>query len=228
MDVTKYFSMISITTWMDSERFIHSIKTTLACIIGLTISRLIGFPADQWVIITIIVVMCAQIYVGSVLKKSYLRFLGTLIGCLFAMTAIMISNSSDISILLTIGLSSLIFSYIATSQENLSYAGTLGAVTTAIIMLGQVPTLTFAMERFLEISVGLFIATIVSQFILPINARTHLERTQAKTLEQLRDYYTESLVNKNDMEQNSKDELDENIVKSLSKQRQLAKESVHE
>lgn len=213
---------------IDSERLIHSAKTTIACVIGFMLTKIVGLPADQWVVITIIVVMCAQIYVGSVLQKAWLRFLGTAIGCLFAALTIVTAGDTNLAIACAIGLSSFIFSYLATGRESLSYAGTLGAVTTAIIMLGQKPTLVFALERFLEISVGLLIATLVSQFILPINARAHLRRAQALALEQLREYYVRAMTAQKDGEETDFHELDEMIVRSLLKQRQLAKESARE
>lgn len=218
-----------LSKYIDTERLIHSLKTAIACIIGFLLTRVVGFPADQWIVITIIVVMCAQIYVGSVIQKSYLRFLGTLTGCLFAVATILAFGESRLAIGVTLALSSFVFSYVATSQENMSYAGTLGAVTTAIIMLGQTPTTMFAAQRFLEISIGIFIAAMISQLILPIHARTHLRRAQAATLEKLRDYYTACMVTRNiDIEELHYLDLDESIVKSLSKQRALAKEASHE
>lgn len=218
-----------ISRFFDIERFIHSIKTGIACIAGLLLSKFIGFPADQWVVITIIVVMCAQIYVGSVTQKAYLRFIGTCVGCLFAISAIELIDNSLTTVTLTIGISSFIFSYIATSKENFSYAGTLGAVTTAIILLGGTPTIEFALERFLEISVGILIATVVSQFVLPIHARTHLRRTQGATLRQLRDLYIDAMMTpRSDALITNYLDKDETIVKTISKQRQLAKESAHE
>ncbi|VVC76752.1 Inner membrane protein YeeA [Aquicella siphonis] len=215
-----------LNRFIDIERLIHSTKTAIACVIGIFLFNLIGIPAAQWIVITVIVVMCAQIYVGSVMQKSYLRFLGTLIGCLFAAFTLTVAGSSKLAIMVTVTLSSFVFSYIATGRENLTYTGTLGAVTTAIIMLNVQPTLFVATQRFLEISAGILIAAIVSQFILPIHASTHLRRAQAKTLEQLRDYYIRSMINHQPGEQDQDyQELDENIVKSLLKQRQLAKES---
>lgn len=213
--------------WFSIEKLTHSVKTVIAVAIGILFTRIFHLPASQWIVITIIVVMCAQIYVGSVLQKAYLRFLGTLIGCLFATATIMTVGETNLSILVAVCLSSFIFSYIA-SGEELSYAGTLGAVTTAIIMLGQTPTVALAAERFLEISIGLFIATMVSQFVLPIHARTHLRRAQAETLEELRDYYVAVMMNPPDHPQTDYHDLEESIVKSLLKQRQLAKESARE
>lgn len=218
-----------IARFINIERLIHSLKTCIACILAFILTKVIDFPADQWIIVTVIVVMCAQIYVGGVIQKSYLRFLGTLTGCLFAASTLMLYGHTTIAILSTVGIASFIFSYIATSQESLATAGTLGAVTTSIIMIGQHPTVTVAAERFMEISIGILIAALVSQFILPIHARTHLRRAQANTLTQLRAYYVAMISSLRDAE-NKIDyhDLDEAIVKTLLKQRQLAKESVRE
>lgn len=216
-----------LSKFISTERLIHSLKTAIAVIIGFGFAKVINLQADQWIVITIIVVMCAQLYVGSVLQKAYLRFLGTLLGCLLAAFTIVVFGNTHLAVAITIGLSSFLFSYYATGQENFGYAGTLGAVTTAIIMLGQVPTVIFAAERFLEISAGLLIATLVSQFILPIHARTHLKRSQTETLKQLRSYYETTLSSQSPAPRDNRD-LDEAIVKSLLKQRQLAKESVNE
>lgn len=218
-----------MTKLLDSERIIHSLKTVVACLIGLLFTKFISFSSDIWVVVSVIVVMCAQIYVGSVIRKSYLRFLGTLVGCLFAVLTLLLIGTSNVAIVVAISLSSFIFSYVATSSETLMYAGTLGAVTTAVIMLGPKPTVIFAWERFLEISIGILIATIVSQFILPIHARKHLRNNQATILEQLRDYYIAIMDPKQNLSSASHyDEIDDGIIKLLSKQRQLTKESTGE
>lgn len=217
------------TKIIDIERLIHSIKTVIACMVGVLFTKLFSPGAGPWIVISIIVVMCAQIYVGSVIQKSYLRFLGTIIGCLFATITLTFVGVTDLSIALTIALSSFIFSYFATGNETYTYTATLGAVTTTIIILYPDPTLTIALERFLEISLGLLIATLISQFVLPIHASDHMRREQANTLSHLRDYYAICMITDRSHEgEVSHQELDENIGKSLSKQRQLAKEATRE
>lgn len=211
---------------IDVERIIHSFKTMIACFLALTLISFSNFGTGQWIIVSIIVVMCGQIYVGSVLHKSWYRFLGTMAGCLLASLAISQLGVTHLSIAIAIGCSAFFFSYIATGWENLTYAGVLGAVTTTTIMLGQNPTLIFALERFLEISIGILIAAVVSQLILPIHARTHLRRAQAESLQQLSDYYEIILTSEKPHDPNfDYHDIDEAIVKSLLKQRQLAKES---
>jgi uncharacterized membrane protein YccC len=212
-----------------AERLIHSLKTAIACSAAYLLARAIGQPADQWVVISVVVVMCAQIYVGSIIQKSWLRLLGTLMGCLTATATILFLNHSFLSTLITIAFAGFMFSFIATSKESLSQMGTLGAVTTIIIMFGNPPSLHLALTRFLEISVGIVIAALVSQFIFPIHARTHLRRSQAATLDQIKSYYAAAITNRFHKNNGAdRSELDENIVKSLLKQRQLAKDAAPE
>ena len=210
------------------ERLIHSLKTAIAISAAYLLARLIGQPADQWIVISVIVVMCAQLYVGSIIHKSYLRLLGTLLGCLLATAPILFFTHSFITVLITIAIAGFIFSYIATSNEKYSQMGTLGAVTVIIILFGNPPTLWLALTRFLEISVGILIAAIVSQFIFPIHARTHLRRAQAATLQQIKNYFMAVVANRQENMTNINSDMDESIIKSLLVQRQLANDSSSE
>ncbi len=216
---------------MNSERLIHSVKTAIAVAIGFSLTRIVSFAYAQWIIITILVVMCAQIYVGGALQKGYLRFLGTLCGCCIALVVIEIFHSSVLSVFLALVIASFIFSYIATSsKEALSYLGTMGCVTLALILLGQKESsLNYATARFLEISIGIVIATLVSQFIFPIHAKKKLRKNQTETLKKLRDFYNQTLVmGLAEVQTMEHHDLDEEIVKLLLKQRQLAKDSGRE
>lgn len=211
------------------ERIIHSIKTAIACLIGMLLIKLIGLPLDQWLVITIVVVMSGQINVGSVVTKSYMRFLGTLAGSLLAVITISIFGTDAIAIELVVAASAMLFSYIATSEKSYSEAGTLGAVTVIVILIGQHPTITTATHRCFEISLGILIAALVSQFVSPIRARNHLRRTQALTLEQLSEYYFDTLMTEpTPYGVKQYRDLDESIVKLLSSQRSLAKQASRE
>lgn len=215
--------------FLDLERMIHSFKTALACLIAYFITRIVKFPASQWIIITVIVVMSAQINVGSVIQRSIMRFLGTFMGSLLGALTLEFSGTHMAATAIVVTLSTLIFSYFATGKSSIKDAGTLGAVTVTIILLGPNPSVSTAAERFLEISAGILIATLVSQFILPIHARRHLRNSQAHTLKQLRDYYCAALVTK-EAKTNLADyrEFGEAIAKSLITQRSLAKDAARE
>lgn len=218
-----------LTEYFDRERLVHGFKTALACLIGFLIMNLVHFHFDQWLIVTIIVVMCAQINVGSVIQKSYMRFLGTFFGSMIAVCTLLIFGADEFVIALVVILASFIFSYIATSEASYSDSGTLGAVTIVIILVGKNPTVMTAFERFVEISIGIFIAALISQFILPIHARRHLKLLQANTIRQLRAFYLATLLTDQTTENiESYQLLDESIVKSLIKQRKLATDAGRE
>jgi uncharacterized membrane protein YccC len=208
------------------DRFVHSFKTALAVLIGFVITKSTHLPVDQWLIITILVVMCAQVNVGSMIQKSYMRFLGTLIGSVIALLTLALLGHSTLAVGFSIMLSTILFSYIATSQQSYNEAGTLGVVTVVIILINKDPTLLTAVGRFLEISAGIFIAAFISQFILPIHARYYLRNNQAKTLLQLRSYYLTTLLSKHEPENYLS--VDETVVKSLIAQRKLAIDAARE
>jgi uncharacterized membrane protein YccC len=211
------------------ERIIHSIKTALACLIGFGITKLTILHLDQWLVITIVVVMCAQINVGGVLNKASMRFLGTLSGSILAALTLAIFGPNPLAVGIMIVISVAIFSYVATSDSSYSDAGTLGAVTVIIILINQHPTVSVASHRFFEISFGILIATLFSQFIFPIHARDHLRLMQAKTIKQMREYYIISLMTQtSENATEAYEDIDENIVASLSSQRSLAKQSSRE
>lgn len=214
---------------LDTERLLHGFKTALACLIGFTITQTIKVNVNQWIIITILVVMCAQASVGSVVQKSYMRFLGTLSGSILSILILLLFGDDTWAIATTIVIAAIFFSYLATGPSKFNEAGTLGAATVVIILMGQNPSLLIAFERFIEISVGIFIAAIISQFVFPIHARRHLRLNQAKTIVQLKNFYLATL-NADQTEKTIENyhELDEEIVASLLKQRKLATEAARE
>ncbi len=72
-----------------AERLIHSVKTAIAASAAYCLAHLIGQPADQWIVISVIVVMCAQLYVGSIIQKILFAPAWTLLGCLTATATIL-------------------------------------------------------------------------------------------------------------------------------------------
>jgi len=212
----------------EQERLIHGLKTGIACIIGYSFSLIANFQATQWLVVSIMVVMCAQMHVGSVLQKTYMRFIGTLVGSIIAAATLYFFPHEKHIYLIIITVCGIVFSYIATSESKFSETGTLGAVSATIILLSQQASITIAQQRFTEISLGLLIATLVSQFIFPSHARNQLIHLQAKAIMQFSQFYQMTIMKRKLPGIESYQALDEDIVKSLSTQRTLAKESKRE
>ena len=87
MKSKRYFP--SFLHWhLNYYQVIHSIKTAIACLIGVTLEKYYNWPSGQWVPITIMVVMSAQTHFGGALRKSYMRLLGTISGVAVTVTVL--------------------------------------------------------------------------------------------------------------------------------------------
>jgi len=212
----------------DSNRLIHSVKTAIAFLFGFIVSKILQLPSEQWLLITIVVVMCAQSRIGAIMQKSYMRFLGTFLGAGIAVLAIYfgVQNSTDIILILCFTV--MLFSYIAEGPGVLSDAGPLGAVTAVIILVGQQPDIKVALMRFLEINIGIVIALLVSRFIWPLHSKARLLRVITSALVDLKDYYAEIIRIKPPADELLYDTREEKIIKRLIVERKLFEEVVRE
>lgn len=172
---------------LDSDRIIHSLKTAIALLFGLLISYLFKLPLQGgWVVITILVVMCAQSRVGAILQKSYMRFLGTVIGASVASLTLWLVYPNVIFTVLILCVVTAVFSYIAESPNTWSEAGPLGAVTLIIILISKDPNFHTVISRFLEINLGIIIALLVSRFIWPLHSHKKFHYVLIDTVQRLK------------------------------------------
>ena len=213
----------------DSDRLIHSLKTAVALLISMIVTRVGDFPAQgQWVLITVLVVMCAQSRVGAIMQKSYMRFWGTLLGASIAALTLTLAYPSLLWVTLTLCFATALFSYIADSPSYLSEAGPLGAVTVVIILIGQKPSYGTVLSRFLEINLGILIALFVSRFLWPLHSHTQLRQLVRTTIGDLQQLFTQltslSSVNAEDACVVQEDKIASHFIK----QTRLYHEVVHE
>jgi uncharacterized membrane protein YccC len=217
---------------LDSDRLIHSLKTAIALLFGLLISYLFKLPLQgRWVVITILVVMCAQSRVGAILQKSYMRFLGTVIGASVASLTLWLVYPNVAFTILILCIATAIFSYIADSPSTWSEAGPLGAVTLIIIVISPNPNFNTVMSRFLEINLGIIIALLVSRFIWPLHSRTQLRYILIDTLQNLKAFaqkLEEFTSTKDDNNDKPQEVLENNILNNIGIQKKLFKEVMSE
>lgn len=218
-------TIFSLGWRLDHDRIIHSLKTAFACGLGFFIGWVAKFPVDQWLLITILVVMCAQISVGGLLQKSYMRLLGTICGSAIAILTILIIGVQPVTIVVVTCLAAFLFSYMATSPSPYSDSGTLGAVTVAVILVAKQPDLHSAFYRFAEITLGIFVAFLVSQFLFPMHARSYLRREIIANFQRLGELYQKIYAAPAD---NEIQEIEDTIRLSLVNQRKLIKEASRE
>lgn len=166
-------------------RTIHSIKTAIGCLIGVFIDKYYDLPSGQWIPITVMVVMSAQVHFGGALRKAYLRILGTVAGITSTVIVLYLFGDSLEIILIASFVFCMFFTYVASSVENISYAGTLGGVTMLLTLTGHQASIDIAVQRGFYILLGITIALLVSRFIFPIHACDRFKVHIATTLRNL-------------------------------------------
>lgn len=215
---------------LSGERLIASFKTSLACLIGIIIGAMFHLIMPQWILITIVVVMSTNIRIGGTIRKSYFRLLGTIIGAFLAAVALFfIGNHSNIIHLLLIVLVG-VFAYLASScSTDIAQFGLLGATTMVMILDARAPTLKTAVDRTLEIFLGILIAIVVSRFVFPRHAKKLLHASITNTLKQFQALF-EFFVTK-ELTQDSlteREKIENNMISDILKQGTLLQEAVNE
>lgn len=214
---------------LSGERLIASFKTALACLIGIIIGEMFHLTMPQWILITIVVVMATNIRIGGTIRKSYFRLLGTIIGAFLAAVALFfIGNHPNIIHLLLILLIG-VFAYFASSSTDIAQFGLLGATTMVMILDARAPTLKTAVDRTLEIFLGILIAIVVSRFVFPRHAKKLLHASITNTLKQFQALF-EFFVTK-ELTQDSlieREKIENNMISDILKQNTLLQESVNE
>ena len=206
-------------------RILHGIKTAIACFIGIIIREHYKLPMSQWVPITIMVVMGAQIHFGGAIHKSLMRLLGTLSGVAIAIIAIWFFHNNPLVKILVVFFSVVVFTYIASSNGNASYAGTIGGVTVILILAGQDMDINDALQRGIDIIVGIVIALLVSRLFFPFHARDQLRYLMITTLRDLNKLYLLSVELGKSADFFSYKELDAKIAKHIAQQPKLIYEA---
>lgn len=206
---------------LNHYRIIHGIKTAIACLAGVAIEKYFAWPSGQWVPITIMVVMSAQTHFGGAVRKAAMRFLGTLGGVATAIAVLWFFGDNLTVIFCTIFFASIIFTYVASSHGDISYAGTLGGVTVILVLTGQQVSIETAIQRGGYIAIGIVIALLISRCFFPIHARDRLRYHVATTLRNLSNLY-ETIVQLQEVKQ----ELVTLIVDDIASQQRLIYEAV--
>ncbi|WP_211924075.1 FUSC family protein [Coxiella endosymbiont of Amblyomma nuttalli] len=215
--------------YLSRERLVASLKTALACLIGIFIGDLWHLSMPQWVLITILVVMATNIRIGGTIKKSYLRLLGTVVGALLAATALLLLGNHPTLIYVLLLILLTIFSYLASSSTDISQFGLLGATTMIMILDSRTPTLKTAGDRILEIFLGIVIAVLITRFVFPSHAKKLLRLSIASTLKQFHALYelfiTKELTQESLAEQ---EKIENDMITHISKQNTLLQEALNE
>ena len=146
------------TAWAGWPVLVHSARTALAAVASLLTARLFRLQEAYWAPITTLVI--AQSSLGAALTVSWQRFVGTALGA--AVGAIVAKYFSPQ--VLVFGASVFILGLLCTAAHADRSAYRFGGITLAIVLLipRAGPPWQIAFHRFVEVSIGIAVALILT------------------------------------------------------------------
>ncbi len=158
-------------------------KTAVAATIAFVVAQLLHLEYPFYAVIAAIIVMSSTS--GSTLKLGIQRIIGTVIGVFIGVLFVILFGANPYSLGGSIFVAILFCSY-----YKLNEAAKLSAYVSAIVLLnhGQSPWL-YAGERFSETLIGIGVALLVNQWLMPSHAAQELRRCLAQTLIQIEQFY---------------------------------------
>lgn len=178
--------MLQIVRQLTWRHALFSVKTFIAAMLALYIAFRLNLSRPIWAVTTVYVI--SQPFAGMVLAKSFYRTLGTMIGAIASLVFVaLFSNSPELfclALALWIGAGTMVSIYLRDAPQ--AYAGMLAGYSAAIIGLpaALVPATAFgfAVERCLEIMIGIGCGTLMHHLVLPQRAGDALRKTLTAAL----------------------------------------------
>lgn len=174
--------MLSRAAFLESAK--QAVKTAIAGVISLLVTKLFRLPEGYWAAISALIVM--QSNLGATLTASRTRLAGTAVGAVIGglFVAMFGMNILGFTLAVTIAFMVCDLLHLAESQR-------LATVTVAIIMLiGRTNSAwIIALHRFSEVALGILVALLVSLTLWPNHARRRVRRELADILLKIEGLY---------------------------------------
>lgn len=163
----------------------QALKTALAALLCLLLTRALHLPEGYWSAISAIIVL--QSHVGGTLNASLNRLAGTAVGATVAAIFVSVFGSHPLSFAGAVAVTLLMCVFLRVEDSS-----RLAGSTVAIIMLvvRDNPVWVVALHRFTEVAVGIFMALLVSTVVWPSQARVKLRQGLAEEVHLLSELFS--------------------------------------
>ncbi|WP_353120558.1 FUSC family protein [Nitratidesulfovibrio sp.] len=158
----------------------HGIKTGIAAVLSLLLADVLHIQYGYWAVISAVIAM--QMNVAEAIEMCLYRFIGTVMGAVMGVAAIMIFPDTPIwngvSVFVTTGLCAFL------TRWDPRYR--MAAITVSIVILasaGHAERIDVGLFRVLEIAVGVGCAFVVTVTLWPVRAAVGLRRDLAAQAE---------------------------------------------
>ena len=176
--------MTHILTRFTTGHLSHAVKTGVAAVICLYVATLFKLPQGHWAAISAMIVL--QSNVGATVKASVNRFAGTAIGAVLGGLCVTLWGRH----VWAFGAAATLTVWSCTSL-GLQDSARLASATVALVMLTSSAgsPWVMALNRFLEIALGILVALLMTLLLWPTRARDALQRARAEALRGLEALY---------------------------------------
>ncbi len=159
------------------EHFRQAIKTGIAGLVSMILAELFRLPEGYWAVISAVIVM--QSNIGAAVSAAWSRLAGTAIGAFTGALFMTVWGVNPLSFGIAVTLTVLTCAFLGFLD---SYR--LAGATVAIVMLVTIQDVPWvvALHRFLEVSLGVVVALLVTVFIWPSRVRKNLHHGIANLL----------------------------------------------
>lgn len=159
-----------------------AVRTTIAALLAFAIAELLHLPQAYWAVLTAVIVMQASL--GGSLKATFDRLAGTLGGAVWGVAvSLALPHASVLGLALALALAVGPLALIASLKPWLR----IGPVTAIIVLMSiqaqQAGPLAYALDRLIEILLGVAIALAVSLLVLPNRAHGALAAAASRALQ---------------------------------------------
>ena len=205
----------------------HALRTAAAAVATLALVTALALPQGYWAVVTAVIVMQANL--GGSLWASWTRLAGTAIGAVAGALAAHWGGQSFLSVGLAVFATLAVCAAISRLRESSRVAG----ITAVIVILAGHPgtsALTMGMDRFIEISIGIVTALVVSAVVLPSRASRALNHGLAAVFEDAAAYFALVVEGRlhDDYVERQVFAIKDRILRTLARCRELRRESVIE
>ncbi len=205
------------------EHFRQAVKTAIAGAASMWLAELLHLREGYWAVISAVIVM--QSSIGAAINAAWSRMAGTAIGAFAGGLFAAVWGVNIPSFALAVTLTVLVCAYLGLLD---SYR--LAGATVAIVMLIGRADVTWmvALHRFLEVSLGVVVALMVTVFIWPSRARKNLHYGIADSVALLHSLYLAVASRYMDGIDNPVDKLRTQIAKTVKNNEILLKQTMYE
>jgi uncharacterized membrane protein YccC len=203
-----------LLTWERRRLLIHAAKTAVAAGLCWWIAKLFGLNDGYWAAISAIIVL--QSNFGATVSASRDRILGTLIGALLGFAFTQVGTLPWNFILAVLA------AVIVCGLLGLRSSSRLAGVTISIVMLVKTGShWTLALDRVLEVFVGIGVAVAISTLVFPDRARLRLRDGLAQEFLVLGEFFEAILKGFRGTPHENLHALREDVLAALRKNSQL-------